>query len=225
MLILEDVRIEDLSETHTIVTVQGPLSSDELGAKLELPRLDVGAGEVSGVGLHLLRSDRSGSGGWDILFPSEAQKEVLKLLKGMKPFGAAAWEAARIEAGIPLFEQDMDERTLAMEMGTHFIETRIHFGKGCYTGQEIVERIHSRGHANKKWIGLICEAPVSIGDEVGEGGKVTSTAMSPEFGPIAASMVRVPKDKKQRASEIHMSVQVGNTHAELIEFPILTNAL
>jgi folate-binding protein YgfZ len=96
------------------------------------------------------------------------------------------YETARIEAASPLAGIDYDGRTLAMEMGPHFIATRIAFDKGCYTGQEIVERIRSRGHTNRQWVGLRSGQPIPDSPDA----KITSRASSPRFGHIALAFVR-----------------------------------
>ncbi len=109
-------------------------------------------------------------------------------LLGVDPIDAEAmdYETARVEAGAPIAGIDYDGKTLAMEMGPHFVGTRIAFEKGCYTGQEIVERIRSRGRTNRQWVGLRSEVPIPDSPEA----KVTSRAVSPRFGHIALAFVR-----------------------------------
>ena len=214
MLILEDVKIEDLSSDYGLISVQGPKSSEVLDEILVLPRLSAGLDE----NCYLLRSDRTGSGGWDIVFPKADKSRVTKLLDKIEPAGAEAVEIARIESGIPLFGKDMNERTLAMEMGIRFIETRISFTKGCYTGQEIVERIRSRGHANKRWLGIIAASPVAEGDAIGQSGALTSAAISPEFGPIAAVMLRA--DSANPGQMVTITSASGAVEGELVEMPL-----
>ena len=59
-----------------------------------------------------------------------------------------AFETARIEAGIPRFGADMDETNIPLECG---IEARaVSYTKGCYIGQEVINRIHSIGHVNRE---------------------------------------------------------------------------
>lgn len=212
MLILEDVAIEDLSDEYGLWSIQGPESTDVLGDAVDLPRLNAGAVD----GLRILRSDRSGSGGWDVMAPLAKKKAAAALVASVTPVSAPAWEAARIESGMPVFGQDIDGKTLAMEMGGAFIESRISFGKGCYTGQEIVERIRSRGHANRRWVGLIAEAPVSPGDKLEQNGTITSAAESPDFGPIAAAMIPASFTNH----EIEVATEAGTVRAEVYEMPI-----
>jgi folate-binding protein YgfZ len=114
---------------------------------------------------------------------------------GGRVVGAAAIEAARIEAGRPLWGVDMDDSTLAQEANLEALNA-ISYTKGCYTGQEVVARLHFRGHVNKRVVGLRVDgsavpsrgtAILADGKEVGE---VRSSVMSPRFGPIALAMIR-----------------------------------
>jgi len=102
------------------------------------------------------------------------------------------YELLRIEAGVPSFGVDYDERTLPQEAGlAHTLSVE----KGCYVGQETVARIHFRGHVNKVVRTLRFDGPVLPGVELtyrGElVGRVTSAVVSPRFGPVGMGMVRV----------------------------------
>jgi len=66
------------------------------------------------------------------------------------------YEVLRIENGVPKYGVDMDETTIVPELG---IEGLISYNKGCYIGQEIIARIHFRGHVAKKLTGLISDSP------------------------------------------------------------------
>jgi glycine cleavage system T protein len=108
---------------------------------------------------------------------------------GTVPCGVEALESLRIEAGIPRYGQELGEDTLPLEAGLY---NALSFTKGCYVGQEIVERARSRGHVNWKLVGLIVDSPVppgagekltSEGKEVGE---VTSACVSPTLGKTLA---------------------------------------
>ncbi len=100
---------------------------------------------------------------------------------GVRPVGWEAVDICRIEAGLPWFGVDMNEKTLPQETGQM---QAINFSKGCYLGQEVVERIRSRGHVNRQLVGLLFQGAqeVSPGAEIvvaGAGaGVVTSAAYS-----------------------------------------------
>ncbi|HEX2639071.1 MAG TPA: glycine cleavage T C-terminal barrel domain-containing protein [Pyrinomonadaceae bacterium] len=64
------------------------------------------------------------------------------------------YETLRIESGIPKYGVDMDETTIVPELG---LDGLISYNKGCYIGQEIIARIHFRGHVAKQLTGLIFE--------------------------------------------------------------------
>jgi folate-binding protein YgfZ len=112
--------------------------------------------------------------------------------------GANAWEAARIEAGLPVNGRELTEATIAAEVG--LVERTVSFDKGCFTGQELVARLDSRGSkVARKLAGLVI-AGVGVGvgelppvgaavwtsDGEHEVGELTSVAWSPHFGaPVA----------------------------------------
>ena len=112
----------------------------------------------------------------------------------MLPCGTEALEILRIEAGIPRYGSELDEDTLLLEAS---LLNAVSFTKGCYVGQEIVERVRTQGHVNWKLVGLISEAaqPPRIGEKLHVGGKeigeVTSACISPHLGKaIALAYVR-----------------------------------
>src|SRR5581483_2751346 len=100
---------------------------------------------------------------------------------GARPVGEAAVEICRIEAGLPRYGRDMNEKTLPQETGQMHA---ISFNKGCYIGQEVVERIRSRGHVNRRLVGLLFDGPQQVepGAEIQVArqavGSVTSVAYS-----------------------------------------------
>ncbi len=81
---------------------------------------------------------------------------------GAVPLGMEALNILRVEAGVPWSGVDMDERVLALEIG---LERALSFSKGCYLGQEVVERVSARGHVNRRLAGLLIE-----GSQVPEAG-------------------------------------------------------
>ena len=104
------------------------------------------------------------------------------LLKaGATPVGSDAIELQRIALGIPRYGQDIRERDLPQETEqTH----ALNFTKGCYVGQEIVERIRSRGNVHRKFTGFLVSGPplapgTKIQMESKDVGEITSSATIP----------------------------------------------
>ena len=103
-------------------------------------------------------NSRLGACGFDLFVPNNSLGAVAdKLIAAAKHIGGraigwTAFETARIEAGIPRFGADMDETNIPLECG---IESRaVSYSKGCYIGQEVINRIHSIGHVNRELRGL-----------------------------------------------------------------------
>ena len=113
------------------------------------------------------------------LTPEDHDQLWNKLLEsGGQPVNPATLELLRIAAGIPRYGQDIRERDLPQETEQ---SRALNFNKGCYVGQEIVERIRSRGAVHRKFTGFEVEGPLpAIGARIqSEGrdiGEITSTA-------------------------------------------------
>ncbi|MCY3600812.1 MAG: hypothetical protein OXN85_12675 [Gemmatimonadetes bacterium] len=165
-----------------------------------IPALVACREEIEGAGFDLY-VDHTGRAG-------EAQRLSRQLEgAGAQAGGAAAargdWEILRVERGLPVFGSELGAERLAQEAGQD--ERAISFVKGCFTGQEVVARIHYRGHVNRHLRGLrwtpntLHQAPDLVGAELrvpseATGGKpvglLTSAVHSPRFGPIGLGYVR-----------------------------------
>lgn len=150
----------------------------------------------------LIRRERIEGPGFD-LYTTElaAWKELLGAAVarvGGGSAGPAAYAAWRIERGVPQYGAEIDLDVLPQETGQE--KRAISFTKGCYTGQEVVARIHYRGHVNRQLRGLRFEEPAATGIEAGTGtelfagdravGRVTSVATHPVRGRIGLGYVR-----------------------------------
>jgi len=122
------------------------------------------------------------------------------------------YETLRIASGIPKFGVDMDETTVVPELG---LDGMISYDKGCYIGQEIIARIHFRGHVAKQLTGLTLSEFVETGTELktADGkaaGRITSVTYSPSLEKtIALGFVRydsLAKDTKLFAGETEATV-------------------
>ncbi|MCW5936094.1 MAG: hypothetical protein KIT11_02150 [Fimbriimonadaceae bacterium] len=214
-VVMEDVRAE-LSD-WTVVTVQGPRATGVLGELAALPVQDAGEAEIEGERTLLLRSRRTFAGGWDVALPAGSAAE--RALRAALPAASEdAWSLATLEGGFPLFGVDTDAKTLPPELGHRFESQQISYTKGCYTGQEVLARIHSRGHTNRTWVGLLLEGEARRGETVSvrdrqDAGVVTRAALSPRFGWIAGAMVR------NAYADPGTIVKVNGQEAEVVEPP------
>jgi len=125
---------------------------------------------------------------------AEAFLETLAQLE-IVPISAELFETLRIENGIPLYGVDIDETTIVPELG---LDGLISYNKGCYIGQEIIARIHFRGHVAKQLTGLIISEPgaIATGSDLTSpdgknAGRITSATFSPKLEKhIALAYVR-----------------------------------
>ena len=146
----------------------------------------------------VMRSPELEVEGYDLFFPAERFATIWDAAVAARatPAGHAAWEIARVEAGRPELGIDMDENTIPQEANLEQLGA-ISFTKGCYTGQEVVARVHFRGHVNRTLRGLRAPgaaAPpprASLFDGSGKAvGDVRSSVTSPRLGGIALGMLR-----------------------------------
>jgi folate-binding protein YgfZ len=150
-----------------------------------------------------VRAARQLGPGVDILWPAV---DGLAFADGdeLPSVGIDACEAVRIECGVPAMGAELTEETIPGEMGQWIIDASVSFTKGCYTGQELVARIDSRGgNVPRPLRGVVLDGPMPpIGAELlvddETVGRLTSVARSPELGVVAlapvARKVEVPAD-------------------------------
>lgn len=136
---------------------------------------------------------------------------------GGGPAGGEAYDIWRIERGVPAYGSDIGPDNLPQETGQQ--GRAISLSKGCFTGQEVVARIHYRGHVNRHLRGLRLPGPgegeLARGEELYRDaravGTVTSSARSPRLGPIGLGYVRRevgPGERLARTPEGHPEVEV-----------------
>jgi hypothetical protein len=225
-LIREDVQLVDRSGEFSQRLLSGQAAQGRL-SRLGVPvpkrlfdHLDV---ELDGNRVSLRRVDITGPTCFLACCQGTSLQGVTAVLEraGFAPCGAAAMEAARIEAGTPLFGRDVTDKNLPQEVGRD--QRAISFTKGCYLGQETVARIDALGHVNRKLVGVrfvekkakipSTGTPLRAADKLV--GHVTSAAFSPALGSVLAlAYVRVPHD----CIGTHLDSDQGD--AEVVSVPV-----
>jgi len=204
-IIMDDVELVP-AEDDTALGLVGPKAVD-IFARLGFPALETPLTqkrvEWTGYSLRLRRSYGALAPHYEIRMAAAALKPVWEALlaEGATPAGTAALNAFRIAEGIPVYGIDMVERDLPQE--TSQMRT-LNFNKGCYLGQEIVERIRSRAtvHRHLRQLELTGPVPASGAELAMEGaptengkapGHITSAAkleLSPGTRVLALAMMR-----------------------------------
>jgi len=162
-IIMDDVTLSDQTEEYGTLAVEGPeaavvvaeLTGVELGGLAELESREVVLGAVP---CRMIRRSPGGVGAAEFLAKraelAALWKTVVEAARkhGGGPAGYAALNVVRLEQRIPWFGYDFGEKQIPHEAGLQ--DSHISYKKGCYTGQEIVERVRSRGQVNRVRVSL-----------------------------------------------------------------------
>jgi len=195
LLVADDVEFEDVSD-FSVIDIEGPKALD--AARI------VGGGSAAslsewrsvGVGdLRIANIPRVGGPGVSIIAPRAAVdlivSKLLKAIPDSRRIDSGVVEAIRIENGIARIGVDTTDKTIALEAR---LERGISFNKGCYLGQETIERATSRGGLKKRMFGIKFNGPapttgtsLSLDDK--EVGRVSSAIRSPRFGAIGLAIL------------------------------------
>lgn len=199
-LVADEVEIEDPAGRYGVISIQGPHALLLLNAVA--PHQDPPvhmfshcALAIAGRQTRVVRTTHTGEEGFDVVAKIQ---DVMAIAEEVERAGvalAARWvgleaqEVLRVEAGLPRYGIDMGEDNILLETN---LDDAVSFNKGCYLGQEVIERVHSRGHVNRKLVGILLDGNVAArhGDSIfSDGkdvGKITSSVYSPKLNhPIA----------------------------------------
>jgi folate-binding protein YgfZ len=232
-IIMDDVEVKDISEQQTALGLAGPRARAILNiVGIEVPNLlplqmitpqcncDCGCLQCT-----VIRGDGPEESYEVWLAPKDVYKTWEALIAaGATPVGSEALEMQRIVAGVPLYGVDIHERDLPQETE----QTRaLNFNKGCYVGQEIVERIRSRGNVHRKFTGFVVEGTAALvrgakilADEK-EVGEITSAAALPASGNQTVALGYIRREVGLPGRE----VKVASYKAVVAQLPLDNIAL
>lgn len=205
-IIADDVQLADRSDAWARFGVEGPRAADVVaaaaGESVATAPDACMAVSIAGADAIVAAFGWSGEPAFQLLVPSAARDRVASVLAesaerlGVVFADAAALEILRVEAGVPRFGAELGEQTLPAE--ARLVESAVSFSKGCYTGQEVVARMQSRGRVGHLLVGLslapdgegLPEPGTALLREGAKAGEITSVALSPTTGPIALGFLR-----------------------------------
>lgn len=192
----DDFHIADLSGETAVFGVYGSQAAAMLQAagfpEVDLPLHHWRMVELDGVTAYLHRTDPVAGDGYFVMCEEGARTAVWQslLAAGLTVADAAAFEALRVESGLPRFGAEITGDYIPLETG---LWDDVSFTKGCYIGQEIIARMESRGRLAKKLVQLRPDTAVSAGDDITANGKkvgsVTSAVVLPS-GNVALGYVK-----------------------------------
>ncbi len=188
-IIADDVTVEDESGAYLAVGLEGPKWA-ETAEKLEIPMPTLPLGVLEWRSGFVSRAAVTGADGLRIFLPRADGEKFADSLQaaGLPSATAEEAETVRVENGIPRYGHDIGERYLVQETG---MLSAVHTNKGCYLGQEIVERVRSRGqvHRHLSRIQIKSETVPANGSKLllegKEVGEITSAVYSTTLGKVA----------------------------------------
>jgi folate-binding protein YgfZ len=229
-IIMDDVEL--LGQDPTAETAVG-LTGPQAGQVLERMGLPVPAGQMTcqrvewnGIDLRVQHGYGTLAEHFELWTPQSGLTMLWRALStaGARPVGVTALEAFRVAEGIPAYGVDIAERDLPQETSQM---RALHFNKGCYLGQEIVERIRSRGNVHRHLRLLELDGPVAkAGAELfledAPVGQITSAAELQVDGKIhrlALAMMRSEAEVKNQLLTFGSGPDAGT--AKILNAPAL----
>jgi folate-binding protein YgfZ len=228
-IIMDDVTLTDQTEVFATVALEGPNAAaiirEVSGMHLqELTELESREVSLGGISCTLVKRSPGGVTGGEFLVLRQEVEALWKLLAdsarkhGGGPMGYTALNALRLEQGVPWFGYDFGEKQIPHEAGLQ--DSHISYTKGCYTGQEIVERVRSRGQVNRSRVALKFDTPelptanAPLLFEGKEFGYVTRSA----FSPARNAFIGMGYVRREKAAPNSVLELAGGT-ATVLAFP------
>lgn len=235
-IIMDDVELVPLGQEpgaeETTLGLTGPAASQVL-ARMGLPTLPEPMSctriEYNGLDLCIRRAYGTLAEHYELWTPVVGIARLWRNLctAGATPTGFASLEAFRIAEGIPAYGVDIVERDLPQETS----QTRaLHFNKGCYLGQEIVERIRSRGNVHRHLRALELDGPLpTSGTDLQRNGAtvghITSAARLPLPGQTRTFAMAMLKAEAEAQSEpLTYSAEGATGSARILSAPLSLSA-
>jgi len=175
----------------------------------------------------VLHATHTGEDGYDLVCAADAAADLWEALTkaGAHPVGFDAFEVLRVEAGEPRHGVDVTDTNVVLEAGR---DEAVSYTKGCYIGQEIIARIHWRGHVAKRLAGLVLEdesgelgADAKVRTTDGkEIGRITSHVFSPRLARrIALAIIKY--DYLEPETQVSIVAGEAELAARVAELPFV----
>lgn len=182
----DDFHVEDLSAETFIFAVYGAQAAGRLrplfGEAVELPLHHWRELKLDDRTVYLHRTDPVAGAGYFVMGDTEDREAVWARLveTGIAPASEEAFEYLRIAEGLPRFGREITPDYIPLETG---LWADVSFTKGCYTGQEVIARMESRGRLARKLVRLRAADAVEPGTPIELEGRAAGTITSAAAGP------------------------------------------
>ncbi|HET7677130.1 MAG TPA: glycine cleavage system aminomethyltransferase GcvT [Candidatus Limnocylindrales bacterium] len=232
-----EAELDDASLRTALIALQGPRAAVVLGplTDVDLDALryySIAEGSAAGAQAHIARTGYTGEDGFELFVAWQEAPAVWQRLldagreAGVVPVGLGARDTLRLEAGMPLYGNELDRETNPLEAGLGRV---VKFDKPAdFVGRAALERVAAEG-PRKTLVGLVLRErgigrhgyPVHRRGEADACGVVTSGTASPTLGvPIA--MAYVPPDQGEPGTMVEVGIRAARAAAEVVPMPFYT---
>ncbi|MCA9932475.1 MAG: folate-binding protein YgfZ [Ardenticatenaceae bacterium] len=185
----DDFQLADVTDETAVLAIYGPQSQTLLTqagfGETDLPLHHWRSADINGIPATLHKTDPINDDGYFILCSTNAKDALQTHLQanGITPADEAAFDYLRIAAGLPRYGRELTLDYIPLEAD---LWADVSFNKGCYTGQEIIARLESRGRLAKRLVKLTTQVPITAGTDILADGKSVGTVTSTAVGPLGA---------------------------------------
>jgi folate-binding protein YgfZ len=230
-IIMDDVTLTDRTGEFATLALEGPraaaaalvVSGVDLGTMEELESREAKVGDIA---CRVSKRSLGGVASAELLVAREKAEALWRVLdevvwrEGGGPAGYRALNTVRLELGAPWFGTDFGEKQIPHEAGLQ--DSHISYTKGCYTGQEIVERVRSRGQVNRARVSLqfAASGAVATGSPLLADGKEVGYVTRSGFSPALKAWIGMGYVRREK-SGVGTDLGIAGGSASVIETPIV----
>jgi aminomethyltransferase len=228
-----NVRLRDISDDVGLLAVQGPRAEALLAPLATVPLKDIGYywfapdGKVAGVQCFISRTGYTGEDGFELYCRAQDTEKLWHALAGQgraEPCGLGARDTLRLEAGLPLYGNDIDDTTTPLEAGLNFI---VKLEKGSpFMGQATLKRQKLEG-VTRRLVGFKMLEPKSVarhGYPVFLGDRQVDVVRSGTVTPTlnaAIGTTYLPKDQAKAGTRFEVEIRGKRSQAEVVKLPFV----
>jgi folate-binding protein YgfZ len=229
-IIMDDVTLTDHTDEYATLALEGPKASAvalagsgvDLGAMGELESREAKIGDIA---LRVSKRSPGGLASAEFLVAREDAEALWGILdeavrgEGGGPVGYQALNTVRLETGTPWFGYDFGEKQIPHEAGLQ--DSHISYTKGCYTGQEIVERVRSRGQVNRARVSLKFDSsgPIASDTPLAADGKEVGLVTRTGFSPVANAWIGMGYVRREK-TEVGTELETPGGRVTVVATPI-----
>jgi len=201
----------------SLLTVQGPLSPQTLqnifGSSVAEKPSAISQHKFRDGKIWVINKSFTGEEGFILAFGPSHKSDLEDALMAQeskfppRPFSAETFDALRIEAGIPLFNKDLDGKNILPETGLE--HSSVSYNKGCYIGQEVIARIKTYGAPNFALMGLCGDQPFPMDGEIRLGSKKIGQVKSSTWSASLEKQIALAyMQKDHRSPDVNLEVSI-----------------